>query len=70
VFSLSITYGIERECAVCKRERVIERECVLSLYYVCKRERVCAVCKRERVIERECVLSLYYVCNRERVCSM
>jgi len=48
VFSLSITYGIERECEVCKRERVIERECVLSLYYVCNRERVCnSICNGE-----------------------
>jgi len=43
VFCLSITHVIERECAICKRERVIERECVLSLYYVCNRKRVCSM---------------------------
>jgi len=68
VFCLSITYGRERECAVCNRERVIENVFCLSITYGI--EIVCAVCKRERVIERECVLSLCYVWKRESVCSM
>jgi len=58
VFCLSIMYVIERECAVCKRERVVERECVLSLYYVWKRERVCSMQQRESHRERMCSLSL------------